>query len=315
MPKVSVIVPVYNSEKYVSACIESIIAQNYSDWELILVDDGSLDKSGQICDRYASHNTKIRVIHLTNSGVSVARNTGIHEAKGDFLVFLDSDDRLNPETLGFCALYSTEYDYIRYSMIKQYANNSHTVHIKETIDKLTYVEELVGRNTILGVCAGCYKRELFTINNISFNPSITNGEDWIVSVQLAMVAKKIMIVDRPFYIYNLENEDSCTSNYSLKKELDKASALHQIQELVGQTIKRNLINTSRIRLMLQGLSACLLHNCKNDNSFRIEAAAITEAYGEPKIIDICKSSLSIVELMKLFMIKFKLGRVILKTRF
>ena len=89
---ISVIVPVYKVEEYLSECIESILAQTYEDFELILVDDGSPDKCPRICDEYAVKDTRIRVIHQDNGGLSVARNTGISEAKGEWLVFVDSDD-------------------------------------------------------------------------------------------------------------------------------------------------------------------------------------------------------------------------------
>ena len=89
---VDVIVPVYNTEKYLPKCIESILAQTYKNIELILVDDGSLDDSGRICDEYAAQDSRIQVIHKENGGVSKARNSGIDKAKGEWLLFVDSDD-------------------------------------------------------------------------------------------------------------------------------------------------------------------------------------------------------------------------------
>lgn len=91
-PKISVIVPVYNVEKYLTRCIDSILTQTFTDYELLLIDDGSSDNSGKICDEYAKNDKRIRVFHKTNGGVSSARNTGIQEAKGDWLIFMDADD-------------------------------------------------------------------------------------------------------------------------------------------------------------------------------------------------------------------------------
>lgn len=93
---ISIIVPVYNSERWLSECVESIIAQSVGDWELILVDDGSTDSSGQICDDYAAHDSRIRVLHVENGGQSYARNCGIEACKGDRIIFVDSDDTIAP---------------------------------------------------------------------------------------------------------------------------------------------------------------------------------------------------------------------------
>ena len=91
----SIIIPIYNVEKYLNLCLDSVLAQEFADYEIILVDDGSTDNSPAICDEYAEKNTKIRVIHKTNGGLSDARNFGIKEAQGDYLMFLDSDDFWN----------------------------------------------------------------------------------------------------------------------------------------------------------------------------------------------------------------------------
>lgn len=94
---VSIIIPVYNTEKYVSRCIQSILAQTYSNFELILVDDGSQDRAGEICDSYTAQDRRIHCIHIPNGGVSNARNIGMQEASGRFVVFVDSDDWVKPE--------------------------------------------------------------------------------------------------------------------------------------------------------------------------------------------------------------------------
>ena len=97
MPRISVIVPVYNVEVFLPACIDSILTQTLRDLELILIDDGSLDRSGAICDEYATHDSRIKVIHQTNHGVSHARNTGLRIASGDYLGFVDPDDLIAPK--------------------------------------------------------------------------------------------------------------------------------------------------------------------------------------------------------------------------
>ena len=97
--KVSIIVPVYKSEPFLEDCINSIINQIFTDWELILVDDGSPDFCGRICDSFAVKDSRIKVLHQKNSGVSVARNRGIYQAKGEYICFVDSDDLIEPDFL------------------------------------------------------------------------------------------------------------------------------------------------------------------------------------------------------------------------
>ena len=93
---VSIIVPVYNAERYLHRCIDSVLAQTYTNFELLLINDGSKDNSGEICDKYAVKDSRIRVFHKENGGVSSARNMGIDEAKGEWLSFIDSDDWIEP---------------------------------------------------------------------------------------------------------------------------------------------------------------------------------------------------------------------------
>ena len=104
-PKISVVVPVYNAERFLHKCVDSILSQSFSDLELILVDDGSPDNSGAICDDYARQDSRVKVIHQRNSGVSVARNRGIQEASGDYIGFVDSDDWIDSEM--YAVLYQT----------------------------------------------------------------------------------------------------------------------------------------------------------------------------------------------------------------
>lgn len=96
---ISIVIPVYNVEKYLAECVDSVLAQTYTDWEAILVDDGATDSSGRMCDEYAKKDSRIRVIHRENGGLSAARNTGLNAARGEYVYFLDSDDYILPRTL------------------------------------------------------------------------------------------------------------------------------------------------------------------------------------------------------------------------
>ena len=113
-PQISIIVPVYNSEKYLGACIDSILAQSYRDFELILVDDGSRDSSPRICDDYAQKDSRVKVIHKANGGVSAARNDGLDIAKGEYVTFIDSDDWVEGEYLETLSKFG-KYDIVFFS--------------------------------------------------------------------------------------------------------------------------------------------------------------------------------------------------------
>ena len=110
MPTVSVIIPVYKVERYLDACVESVIGQTYTDLEILLVDDGSPDRCPAMCDAWAEKDLRIRVIHRKNGGLSAARNTGIEAASGEFLIFADSDDRMEPDAVRRAVEAQRQYD-------------------------------------------------------------------------------------------------------------------------------------------------------------------------------------------------------------
>src|SRR5690606_27273688 len=107
MPKVSVIIPVYNAEKYLRECIDSVLAQTFDDFELLLINDGSTDGSGKICDEYAQKDARVKVFHKENGGVSSARNLGLDNAKGEWITFIDSDDWIG-ENYFYCLTLNNE---------------------------------------------------------------------------------------------------------------------------------------------------------------------------------------------------------------
>ena len=131
--KVSVIVPVYNVEKYLSRCVESLLAQNYTDLEIILVDDGSKDNSGKMCDVYSGRDKRISVIHKKNEGLSSARNAGMDVASGDAIFFLDSDDYLSEDCIAKCVELLDQYD-ADVSIVQM-------VHVSETTNEVIRIEQ------------------------------------------------------------------------------------------------------------------------------------------------------------------------------
>lgn len=238
MANVSVIVPVYNVERYLAKCIDSILGQSYSNIELIMVDDGSSDNSGKICEEYAAKDSRIRVFHKENGGVSSARNVGLDNANGKWVIFVDADDWLHNNAIEECMRYSREADIIRFSMRlieKEDESKIHDVIIRKE-DRLTYLSKLLSRDTILGICGGMYKTELFINNNLRFRPDLTSGEDWVVLTSISSQANVIEMIEEPLYFYNKYNETSCTSSFKFRNHFSAMKALQMVSDFVKRKI-------------------------------------------------------------------------------
>ena len=172
---VSVIVPVYKAENYVEACVKSILAQSYRDFELILVEDGSPDRSGEICDMLAKTDARIRVIHKENGGAATARNAGLDQAQGDYIAFIDGDDIIHPQYLEFLyqlLLHSrADFSWCHYDFFtKEGAFHSSTLDIEKEIQnyKTLHGGEMLAnfiqhsrRVSLISLCMKLFKREVF----------------------------------------------------------------------------------------------------------------------------------------------------------
>ena len=221
---ISVIIPVYNAEKHLRRCIDSILAQTFTDIELLLVDDGSKDKSGIICDKYAAKDSRIRVFHKENGGVSSARNMGIDEAKGDWLSFIDSDDWIEPtmyermlqELIGnnadICMCDINMY-WGRDAFV--YENCLYVSGVKEK-DIYTYIN--CPWNSSSNILA---RKSLFEKYKLRFPEGITYCEDFHLTLRLLYMATKIVKVNEPLYVYDRTNEDSAMHQLNQKKQKDR----------------------------------------------------------------------------------------------
>lgn len=206
MPKVSVIVPVYKVEDYVSRCIESILDQTYTDWELILVDDGSPDKSGEKCDKYAEKDNRIRVFHKENGGVSSARNMGLDNAKGEWVTFVDSDDYVNVDTLQ-SLIYTVgrlpKVDIIDYPILRDAGSKDG--------GKLDTIDETIVCSTICEIERYWFNHPRFEswgrflrrelLRGIRFNPRLKIGEDTVFFMQYLMRCTFLVAIPNGLYAY------------------------------------------------------------------------------------------------------------------
>lgn len=202
MDLISLIVPVYNVEKYLCECIDSILSQTYKNFELILVDDGSPDNSGKICDEYAEKDSRIKVIHKENGGVSSARNVGLDNANGEYITFVDSDDTVDKQYLELM------YDKITEDNYDICISNSK--YLLEGLSlKNILVKFLSGK--IYQVSYGILYRKS-SILGVRFNERLKNNEDFLFTLRCILNCKKISSISKRIYFYRL-NETSVTQNY------------------------------------------------------------------------------------------------------
>ena len=214
MPYFSVTIPVYNVEKYVKQCIDSILEQTFQDFEIIIVDDGSTDSSGAICDEYAKKHTNIKVIHKSNEGLLLARRTALQKVSGKVVLFLDSDDYWDKELLE--NVYSTFQKYscdmvmYRYRCVDE--NNQHLYQQKKLLPDMTVIEnaneylskELGMTYEYNSLCLKAVKRECIdTEEDYSLYKGLSMGEDALQTVSIAQKIESFVYLDKPLYQYRI----------------------------------------------------------------------------------------------------------------
>ena len=215
-PLISIIIPVYNAEKYLHQCLDSVVAQTYTNWECLLIDDGSKDSSGAICDEYAEKDSRFRVFHKENGGVSSARNLGIKEASGEWIYFCDSDDYIYPQGLEIMMSYTNnDIDLVM-------AGHERVDASGKVLDKVPKLQnELIDRKTAVArmyvfpnfdyegyLWDKLFRRSCIIENKIEFDPKISFKEDSLFCVQFICASKKkVFYTTKIIYRYIL-NETS-----------------------------------------------------------------------------------------------------------
>ena len=245
MPKISVIVPVYKAEQFLEKCVNSILNQTFTNLELLLIDDGSPDNSGALCDRFAAADSRVRVFHKPNGGVSSARNLGLVEARGEFIAFADSDDWLAPDAL------ETFY----YAAAAAGADSAGSPHVcvapwgEERVESGALppglydaaaiqegiVNRLLGDRLGKDVLNGFIWRFLFSRSIIQENHILFEGaylEDELFLMEYFCYAQKLVMVEKPLYYY-LENPVSVTHRY-LKDYMDTYRGFFRRKEALAQ---------------------------------------------------------------------------------
>lgn len=239
--KISVIVPVYNVEKYLSRCIDSLIRQSYSNIEILLVDDGSKDESLSICKEYEAKDSRIHVFHKENEGLGLTRNYGVEQATGEYITFVDSDDYLTLDAIDSMVKKAVETDADVVIASHYYKNKKQEIELSERLYCGTEIKEILmvhmmGNNgnqlDALSYTAWgkLYKKEIFTKNRLLF-PSERKliWEDLAFSVEAYPLCEKVYILHKPVYYYCF-NEGSLTHTYKPKmiKFLNIATYIYTI---------------------------------------------------------------------------------------
>ena len=221
-PKISVIVPVYNTEKYLHRCIDSVLAQTYKDFELLLIDDGSKDSSGAICDEYAARDSRVKVFHKENGGVSFARNAGLAIASGDWIMHLDGDDWIAPDIQERLIRKGedTGADIVMGDFLFAYSDRDILYSLPDWDNNKTASLNRYITSVWTCVWGGIHKRSLYEVYQLKSPQGVTYCEDFHLMARLCYHAKKVVNVHQPFYHYR-QQEGSVMHNLNKKTERDE----------------------------------------------------------------------------------------------
>lgn len=262
---ISVIVPIYNSENHLEKCIDSILNQTYSNFELILINDGSKDSSGQICDSYSYKDSRIKVYHKENGGASSARNLGIDKATGDYLVFVDSDDFVDDDYLSAFfvdSLKSDKHTLVIQSVLHVYDKNRVELpKLKEglyTEDNFSKLFFSINETILKGYSVGkLYSRKIINKNNIRFNHEIFSLEDLVFMMTYLSYVNNVYLSTEAHYNY-ISTEGSLSKEYhsfeseiltffSLKQAYINLANRHHIDKKARVSIHKNTLGAQLIR--------------------------------------------------------------------
>lgn len=242
-PTFSIIIPVYNAQNTISRSIESVLLQEMQDFELILVNDGSSDNSLQVCKKYAKGNQKIRVIDKKNGGVSSARNEGINNANGEYVVFLDSDDTISPKLLKlFYKVIEEQHAdlvFCNFTIVTNTQNIPNMVDVKEVSSKKdisSQFEKLYNAN-LLNCCWGkCYKRKLI---DYQFDSKLQLGEDFLFVLNYLENAKTVYYINQELYNYYVLSENTLSFAGGIKRLKNLYAVYDQSKDILQKLFDTN----------------------------------------------------------------------------
>lgn len=277
MPKVSVIIPVYNVEKYVKQCIDSVINQTLKDIEIICIDDGSTDNCPQILDEYAKQDKRIKVIHKSNSGYGHSMNVGIDNATGEYIGIVESDDWILPDMYQILYNKANEYnlDFVRSDYYLYWGKYNYQIQVHSNILN-DYYNKILNKENIdlLWKCSianwtGIYKREFLNSNNIRHHESAgASYQDAGFMIQTLSLSENVMIIDKAFYMYRQDNPAS-----SVKSKQKMMCLLHEY-EFVSKILREKYHYSSLKICNAHRMSGHMWNFYRIDDSLKKEYANI-----------------------------------------
>ncbi len=273
---ISVIVPIYNAERYLVKCLDSIICQTYQNLEIILIDDGSCDRSGEICDNYAKEDKRIRVKHKENRGVSAARNDGLELATGEYIAFIDADDYILSDYFTYLYKLITKYrvDASCCGYYKMWDSEKMPI-FNDSLQEVLYtnaaaIEDLLYRKNMTGYpCLKLYKSSV--LKNVRFVKDVIYGEDTIFTMQAFRQCNQIVYGNRTLYIY-YQHFTSAT-HYSNNAEQYQRTWAMMREEIMGYVNDENseCFYAAQAKLFITALDICSrIWNIKETADFRRE---------------------------------------------
>lgn len=318
----SVIVPVYNTEKYLRNCLESIRKQCFLDFEVILVDDGSRDKSPFICDEYEKKDNRFRCIHICNAGLANARNVGMQYSKGKYICFVDSDDFVDAEYLSsyYMALQNNESIDFVYSGIRKYPSGQEIFPpfkknvIQSGIDMIETNPKIFSDAVIPFSVRYCFNREFLLKYHLLFDKNIKYAEDSPFNMSAFIYAKRVICIEKVNYNYRL-NINSITSNFkpTMIEDLDK---YHKVQMQMYKLLEHSQFEymyDMAMKCIAGWIPSCINNFKKKQNgfSYRKTKMLLNAEFVQDSICFMIKNKLMVRKLQKVYywMIKRKIAMV------
>lgn len=265
MIRFSIVIPVYKTKEYLDQCVQSVVAQSYENFEIILVDDGSPDCCGQMCDAWAEKDTRIQVIHQENGGLSAARNTGIRQASGDYVMFLDSDDWwADGNVLAAVAenLEKTDTDVLSFNYRKSYDGTLTAPYFSELLPSSETAESLKQMlrddRWVNGACNKAIRRSLLTEHSLYFRTGITSEDiDW--TLRLALYGQRFAFENTCVFIYR-----QISTSISHSVSLTKIECLcDNVKECVRLLNEADSEKAEALKSFVAYQYGTLLHNVAN----------------------------------------------------
>ena len=258
---ISIIVPVYNVEKYLHRCVDSVLAQTHQNIEVLLIDDGSQDNSGKICDEYAEKDARVRVFHKENGGVSSARNLGLIEAKGEYIGFVDADDYIDSSMyeillrnlivedaeISVCSYYQEDKDGVFH---RHWDQDEHLILIDDK-----QIKCLISNQYYTCSCWDrLYKREL--VNNSAFDETVSLYEDYLFLYHVLKKSHKTVFTSQPLYYY-CNNSNSASNTGFSEKTMGIVESCKVVMEDI-QLYYPRIYNCAKIEYMRINIFCCSL---------------------------------------------------------